>query len=158
MRAHHTWLLAGLALIVGGIAGLALLGSGLLPPGPVGATPAAQGAWIFRTGTAPDGQPIAYSGGMMMAMSCADCHGGDGRGRTTPLFTSPNITYRNLMDPHGMREPDGRRGPRYTDGLIRRAIVHGIDAAGKPLDPVMPRWGVTAQQANALLAYLKTLP
>lgn len=157
-RGRHVLLIVGLAFVVVGIAGLALLETGTLPPGPAGNTPAAQGAWIFQSGADSDGQPIAYSGGMMMPMSCAGCHGADGHGLATPLFTSPNVTYRNLTDPRGMREPDGSRGPHYTDSLIRRAIVQGSDAGGKSLDWIMPRWGLTARQSNALIAYLKTLP
>jgi hypothetical protein len=74
------------------------------------------------------------------------------------MFLSPDITYRNLTDPAGMLEPDGGRGPRYTDDAIRRAVTQGIDAEGKPLAWPMPRWALSEQQWQALLAYLKTLP
>ncbi|MER3404509.1 MAG: hypothetical protein C4289_04535, partial [Chloroflexota bacterium] len=108
-------LVAGLALLAVGLAGLVGLGTlqaGVRPP-PSDAV--ARGAWIYRTGTDVDGRPIPYAGGMMMRLSCADCHGIDGRGLRTPMFLSPDITYRNLTDPAGMLEPDGARGPRYTD-------------------------------------------
>ncbi len=94
----------------------------------------------------------------MMRTSCASCHGLDGHGLRTPMFVSPNITYRNLTDPAGMLEPDGTRGPTYTNDLIRRAIAQGIDAEGKPLDWPMPRWQLTDREWNDLLAHLKTLP
>jgi mono/diheme cytochrome c family protein len=94
---------------------------------------------------------------MMMPLNCAGCHGPDGHGIDTPMFESPNITYRNLTDPAGMREPDGTRGPRYTDALIRRAVTQGIDASGKPLDWPMPRWHLSSREWDDLLAYLKTL-
>ncbi len=148
----------GIVLIAIGIVGLVLLGSGVITPSPSNDTPAARGEWIFRTGAGTDGRPIPYSGGMMMRASCASCHGEDGHGLRMPMFVGPNITYRNLTDPAGMLEPDGTRGPIYTDDLIRRAVTQGIDAEGKLLDWPMPRWQPTDREWNDLLAYLKTLP
>lgn len=150
-------LITGLVLVVLGIGGLALLRAGTLAGSPFGGSATERGEWIFRTGTAPDGRPLPYSGGMMMRMSCAGCHGVDGRGVRTPMFVSPNITYRNLIDPAGMLEPDGNRGATYNDELIKRAIAQGIDAEGNPLDWPMPRWHLADQDAADLLAYLKTL-
>ncbi|MBX5491686.1 MAG: c-type cytochrome [Chloroflexi bacterium] len=151
-------LLAGLITLGLGVAGLALLSAGALGPRAALDEPAARGAWIFRTGTRPDGSPLPYSGGMMMRLSCADCHGPDGHGLRTPMFISPDITYRNLTDPAGMLEPDGSRGSTYTDGLIRRAVVQGVDAEGKPLAWPMPRWRLSEAEWRDLLAYLKALP
>lgn len=74
------------------------------------------------------------------------------------MFSAPNITYRNLTDPKGMIEPDGSRGPTYTDAEIQRAVEQGIGPDGDQLDTTMPRWQLTDQEFNALLAYLKTLP
>ena len=163
MRAQGI-LVTGVVLLAIGIAGLALLAGGLLPiaqalprgEGSAGGS-IARGAWIFRTGADVNGHPIPYAGGMMMPMSCAGCHGPDGHGIDTPMFESPNITYRNLTDPAGMREPDGTRGPRYTDALNRRAVTQGIAATGKPLDWPMPRWHLSSRAWEDLLAYLKTL-
>jgi cytochrome c len=61
----------------------------------------------------------------MMRSGCAGCHGADGHGLRTMMSTTPDITYPNLTDPSGMREPDGSRGPTFTDELIRRAVVEG---------------------------------
>jgi cytochrome c oxidase subunit 2 len=157
MRDQRLLLLA-LALFGVGLAGLLVLGATAPVWRPAAGDAIARGAWIFRTGTDVDGRPIPYAGGMMMRLACADCHGIDGRGLRTPMFISPDITYRNLTDPAGMLEPDGARGPRYTDELIRRAVTQGIDAEGKPLAWPMPRWRLTEQQWQDLLAYLKTLP
>jgi len=153
---HRALLFAGLASLSTGIIGLVLLGSGLLPVA-AGSDAAAHGQWLFQTGTDPGGRPIPYTGGMMMGMACANCHGGDAHGLRTPMFTSPDITYRNLTDPAGMLEPDGDRGPTYTDDLIRQAVTQGIDAEGKPLTWPMPRWQLTDQQWHDLLSYLKAL-
>jgi cytochrome c oxidase subunit II len=151
-------LVAGLVLLVVGATGLFLLGSGVLGQRAGVGTAMDRGAWIFRTGTDLDGGFIPYVGGMMMPMSCAGCHGSGGHGLQTPMFVSPNITYRNLTNPAGMVEPDGTRGAHYTDDLIRRAITEGIDAEGKPLAWPMPRWQLTNSEWEDLLAYLKTLP
>jgi hypothetical protein len=160
----HSLLAAGLVLMAVGISGLVLLATGLLPMDQVlprvdgsASGSVARGAWIFRTATDVNGQIIAYSGGMMMPMSCAGGHGAEGHGSGTPMFEGPNITYRNLTDPAGMREPDGTRGPRYTDALIKRAVTQGIDASGKPLDWPMPRWLLGDREWEDVLVYLKIL-
>ena len=92
-----------------------------------------------------------------MRGGCASCHGSDGRGRTTPTFTAPNITYSNLTDPQGMLQPDGTRAMTYTDAGIRNAVTRGVDPTGARLSQPMPRWQLTDQEWTDLLAYLKTL-
>lgn len=150
---------SGLVLALVGTVGQLLLTTGSLGVMPVDDTPRARGEWIFRTGRHPDdGQPLRYAGGMMMGTSCASCHGTDGRGRSTMMFVSPNITYRNLTDPAGMLEPGGARGHQYTDEQIKRAITQGVDAEGAALAWPMPRWRMTDQELNDLIAYLQTLP
>jgi hypothetical protein len=114
------WLLVGgLALVAVGALGLVLLGAGVLNGPAVGnarAAPSApNGAVIFRTGSSADGRLISFNGGMMMRVGCAGCHGVDGHGLQTPMFISPDITYRNLSDSAGMREPSSDRGPTYAD-------------------------------------------
>jgi hypothetical protein len=148
---------AGLTLLALGVVGLALLNAGVLVPRVTRGSAVARGEWIFRTGTDLDGRPIPYEGGMPMRMACANCHGVEGHGLRTMMFVSPDITYGNLTDPAGMVEPDGGRGPRYTDDLIRRAVTKGIDAEGKPLAWPMPRWPLADREWQDLLAYLKTL-
>jgi hypothetical protein len=150
-------LFVGLTLLAAGIIGLVLLSARVLVPRVTRSGVVARGEWIFRTGADLDGRPIPYEGGMPMRMACASCHGVDGRGLRTMMFISPDVTYRNLTDPAGMIEPDGGRGPRYTDELIRRAVVEGIDAESTPLAWPMPRWLLTDREWQSLLAYLKTL-
>lgn len=127
---------------------------------PGGSTdPLALGRRIFESGIGTDGQPIVRTGGSgMMTSGCASCHGWDGHGRRTMMFTAPNITYANLTDPAGMLEPDGSRGPTFTDALIRRAVVEGVDADGEALSTSMPRWQLSDQDWADLLLFLKTLP
>ena len=137
-------------------------------PSPLPTGNVVAGQQIFQSGMGPQGQSIPRSAasfpgmlggmGMMASAGCAACHGPQGHGLSTPAFTAPNITYTNLSDPKGMLEPDGSRGPTYTDAEIARAVTTGIDAEGQPLDQTMPHWQLTAQEMADLLAYLKTLP
>jgi cytochrome c oxidase subunit II len=155
----HALLLGGLVLVAIGVAGLVALESGVVGRDAISDSPEARGEWIFRTGTSPDGRPIPHTGNrMMMMMSCAGCHGLDGHGLRTPMFISPDITYRNLTNPAGMQEPDGGRGPVFTDDQIKRAITQGLDPEGERLAWPMPRWRLTNEELDDLLAYLKVLP
>ena len=127
-------------------------------------SPASRGEAIFQSGIAANGNliPRTASGGMMggggmMRAGCATCHGSDGHGRSTPTFTSPNITYGNLTDPQGMLMPDGTRGPTYTDASIKTAVTQGLDPEGSRLEAPMPQWQLTGPEWAGLLAYLKTL-
>lgn len=118
------------------------------------------GELIFRTGTDPSGEPIGTIGGlggMMVDRGCAGCHGSDGRGRATHMFTAPDITYGNFTDPRGMLEPDGTRHETFTDEDIKRAVIDGLDPDGEELDWIMPRWQLSDGQWRELLDYLKTL-
>jgi mono/diheme cytochrome c family protein len=121
--------------------------------------PLALGQRIFDTGVGAGGQPIVRTGGvgMMATSGCASCHGYDGRGRTTMMFAAPNVTYANLTDPAGMLDPNGTRGPTYTDDLIRRAVTQGLDAEGTALSTVMPRWQLTDEDWADLLRYMESL-
>lgn len=150
-------LVAGIALAVALAAVALVVALGSRGSHSSGRTPVALGEWIYRTGTDPNGTPIRFSGGMMMRASCLTCHGTDGHGRTTPMFTSPNITYANLTDPKGMLEPDGSRGPTYADTTLQRAVTQGIDPLGDHLAWPMPQWQLTDPEWSDLLAYLKTL-
>jgi hypothetical protein len=131
---------------------------------PQSGSPAARGEVIFQTGRDASGRVIPRTGtggmmgGGMMGGGCASCHGADGRGRSTAYFTSPDITYGNLTDRQGMVEPDGARGPTYTDAMLKTAVTTGVDPEGGRLEAPMPQWQLTGAEWSDLLAYLKTLP
>ena len=161
MRRRRDLWIAAAALAVAAAAAAVFVVVGLSQR--TGPAPLAAGEAIYRTG-AFDCQPIprtGSSGGMMsggmMAVGCANCHGLDGHGRVTQTFTAPDITYANLTDPAGMKQPDGSRGPTYTDAALRKAVAQGIDPEGSTLAQPMPQWQLTEQEWTDLLAYLKTL-
>ena len=58
--------------------------------------------------------------------------------------------------------PDKTTGlGNWTDDQIKTALTTGMDDKGKPLFPIMPYWlyhNLTADDATAIVAYLRTLP
>ncbi len=44
----------------------------------------------------------------------------------------------------------------YTEALLERAISTGIDNDGKPLNPVMPRWRLSARDLHDVATYVYT--
>jgi cytochrome c oxidase subunit 2 len=117
-----------------------------------------NGERIYYTATSNSGKPIISSIGTTMAMhgmmSCAACHGADGkggRGRTMMwTFDAPDIRYSTLTAVRGNETP-------YTDELIKRAITQGVDADGKRLEPPMPVWRMSDSDLSDVLEYLKSL-
>jgi mono/diheme cytochrome c family protein len=96
-------------------------------------------------------------GGMM---TCASCHGPDGRGGRVQMmmhvFETPDIRYQTLTAEE-MENEEEEAHPPYTDEDIRRAITQGIEPNGEPLDWPMPRWTISDKDLDDLLEFLKTL-
>jgi hypothetical protein len=67
-----------------------------------------------------------------------------------------DIRYARLAEAHH-DEGDAPAHPGYTDTLIKRALSEGVDPSGRELDWTMPRWQLSDEDFNDLLAYLKTL-
>jgi mono/diheme cytochrome c family protein len=165
-------LLAALALVAGTTLIAAIFfrpGTGFAPGIPrrlplFGRSYISNGERIYFTGTSESGPPITAEMQGMHRMgagqlACASCHGPDGRGGTVRMmmgdFEAPDILYSTLTEEeHG--EEHEEHLP-YTDETIRRAITHGLDPAGEPLDWVMPRWDMSGDQLDDLLDFLKTL-
>lgn len=166
---NRGWL-PGVLLIVIGVLGLWFLSSPAGPPGWVGGSLPLRGGFssngerIYYTGTSERTGRIPFEGGpMWLSMhggGCVSCHGPQGRGGFPVVMGTkipPDIRYSALTgeDKHEGEEHEDH--PPYTDETIKRAIVRGIDPAGKPLDWTMPRWYMTDADLNDLIAYLKRL-
>ncbi len=109
--------------------------------------------------------------------SCVNCHRPSGYGTseggnyvppiTGPVLFEKRTANRNRMfkelyqevQPPGfwarVRQP--RIRPAYNEPLLARALRKGDDAAGRPLDPIMPRYDLTDTDVANLTAFLKGL-
>jgi ABC-type branched-subunit amino acid transport system substrate-binding protein len=123
---------------------------------------AARGRRIYQEGASPSGPAIvALIGGETEVpaalLACANCHGPDGRGSSEGGIYPSDLSWAALTKPYETVRPDGRRRPPYTEALVSRAITMGIDPAGAPLHPAMPRYRLSLADAADLIAYLKRL-
>jgi mono/diheme cytochrome c family protein len=107
-----------------------------------GAAGSTLGPWADPSGNAATGQKLFEA-------NCSVCHKSNGKGgvklgdATSADLDSPALEARYHQD----------------DKLMSRAILDGIDEEGQQLDKTMPRWRgqLTPQQADDLVAYMKTL-
>ncbi len=93
-------------------------------------------------------------------IGCVACHGAEGKGGYViwpSLKMAPDIRYDSLVKEEHVHSGKTDTHPRYSDELIKRAITEGINAAGKSLDPVMPRWKLSDRDLGDLLTYLNQL-
>ncbi len=101
------------------------------------------------------GDPPTETPGTLMA--CASCHGEDGKGKPEGGVVPSDITWEALTKPYGVTHSSGRTHPLYTEKLLVRAVSMGIDPAGNKLHVAMPRFQMSREDINALIAYLKRL-
>ena len=158
----------GLALLVLAVAACGPLGRGV-------GRYASNGERIYFTGTSANGR-ISYSGGSfgggmmggrgMMGsgqLACADCHGRDGRGGQhvmhMAVMDAPDIRWSTLTEAeHGDHgDEDEMEHPPYDEETFKRAVTQLLDPGGNSLEPAMPRWRMSDQDLDGLMAYLKTL-
>jgi hypothetical protein len=126
-----------------------------------------NGERIYLTATSDRGTNITYtdgpssgmmgggsSGGMMGAngnLTCASCHGADGRGSVHTMMgmqtmNSPDIRWSTLKS-------------EFDAEKFRLAVTKGQDPDGhKQLNKYMPRWKIGNDDLADLITYLKTLP
>jgi cytochrome c553 len=130
----------------------------------------ALGQRIYREGIRPSGETLTAVGSAQIQRSgkdaaCVACHRRSGYGATEGQFvvrpiTGPALTHEQTL---AVRSPrvKARLGsslrPPYTEATLARAIRTGIDTAGKPLNPVMPRYALGDEEVKALAAYLFSL-
>lgn len=122
-----------------------------------------RGKTIYLTGESPDGEPITAVMGESRievpaaTLPCGNCHGRDGKGNPEGGVTPTNLTWSALTKPYGVRHETGREHPPYTVPLLKRAIAMGFDPAGNELHAAMPRYRMTIEDMNALIAYIRRL-
>jgi hypothetical protein len=126
-----------------------------------------NGERIYYTATSSSGQPINYSGSirMMHTITCANCHGQDGKGGRVHMmmwnFNVPDIRWEHLTEEEHHEEQDieeeHEEHPPYTEETLKLAITKGLNPAGEPLDKEMPRWYMTEPDLDDLVDFIKTL-
>jgi ABC-type branched-subunit amino acid transport system substrate-binding protein len=122
-----------------------------------------RGKEIYQFGTGYNGVPIeALTGDGSVkvpaaVLRCANCHGPDGRGKPEGGIYPSNIRWTELSKPYAITTTSGRERPPYTERLVIRAITMGIDSGGNRLNSAMPKYQLTREEADDLVAYLKAL-
>lgn len=128
------------------------------------------GRSLYLHGRLPTGEPlqgivqgdIPVSGAQI---ACVGCHRRSGLGSSEGGNLAPPVTSRALYAERlplrhelaAAHADNPARRPAYSDATLRRALRDGINAAGRPLDPLMPRYRLDDAQIDALIAYLRTL-
>lgn len=148
-----------------------------------GAKPdASLGERIYREGLLPSGKAVRANvqGDVEVEgtqLNCAGCHRRSGFGSSEGAAFVPAVTgttlysaklqngadnFRRLFQEvqparfrARVREPRPR--PAYTDEALAAALREGVDPTGRTLDPLMPRYRLSEEEARHLAAYLKTL-
>ena len=91
------------------------------------------------------------------AFACANCHGREGTGRAEGGVAPSNLTWPSLTRPYMVTAASGRKHEAYDDHSLKRAISLGLDPAGNHLLDAMPRFRMSMQDMDDLVAYVKRL-
>jgi ABC-type branched-subunit amino acid transport system substrate-binding protein len=117
--------------------------------------------YLKGEGGGGSGEIVAALGGAELELpatsfTCANCHGLRGEGTREGGIQPPPLNWEALT--RTQTSPLTRRErPPYTEATLARAIRAGVDSAGAPLHPAMPRYRMTAEQMADLISYLKLL-
>jgi len=136
---------------------------------------ASQGERMYREGIAPSGEPLRalVKGSAPVpgtAFTCVSCHQRAGFGGRLEGVSIPPVTGPRLFAPRFVSSPElspeerqefhlasDLRRPAYTEASLARVLRTGLDPAGRELLDTMPRYALTDPEAQALIAFLKTL-
>src|SRR6185503_17522178 len=120
-----------------------------------------RGRAIFLRGEVPGKKPLTA---MVVdlevpaaTINCAGCHGRRGEGKTEGGVTAGNLTWSNLTKSYGHTHPSGRKHGAFTESSFTTAVVRGVDPAGNDLVVEMPRYRISIEDMNDLIAYIKRL-
>lgn len=125
------------------------------------------GKRIYREGVLPSGALLtaAGQGGITLRgaqAACVSCHRRSGLGSSEggkvvrPIAGA--MLYRQAEPPAARAPQKGLAGRvPYTDEMLVRAVREGVNSAGRALDPLMPRYPLSTEDARRLVAYLKSL-
>jgi mono/diheme cytochrome c family protein len=130
--------------------------------------PARNGARIHFTGVSERGTAVTSTGatkvggGMMGGygqwLTCASCHGPEGRGGTHVMLmwtmTAPDIRYAALRN---MSELKGRQRPYDIDDFLQQ-VESGRHPDGTEVKADMPRWQMSGPDLADLFTFLKAVP
>jgi hypothetical protein len=162
------------ASFVARVASFCLTLAAILSPGHAAGAPEAEadaGEAIYLHGVLRSGKPLeaVNQAGLKLrgeAAACVNCHRRSGLGSREGRSVIPPIAGRYLFRSraaHGeeleLQYVEGVRDLRapYTDASLARAIREGIDAAGRPLNDLMPHFQLGDADLSALVAHLKSL-
>jgi hypothetical protein len=124
------------------------------------------GRRMYMEGILPSGEMMAatVSGDIEITgeqVICGACHRRSGLGSSEGQEVMPAVTGAVLYQPLRLptRKPPltPELRPAYTDASLKRAIRDGIGADGVALSPFMPRYALTDEELDILLAYLQSL-
>jgi cytochrome c553 len=126
---------------------------------------ARNGERIYFTAVSNRGSQISYTGGpnfggMMMGayLTCASCHGPEGRGGLHQMHMEvmnvPDIRYSALNSMPEMQEGNASYG--LSD--FQKAVEDGEHPDGEQLDSDMPRWRLSDADLQDLYAFIQSLP
>lgn len=119
------------------------------------------GKQIFTKGESPTGVTLeAVMGDTAVPaklMPCSSCHGMDGHGKPEGGVVPADITWGVLSHPKQDDAALSRKRPAYDDASLRRVLREGVDAGGNELEITMPRYRLTDQDLDSLIAWLHQL-
>ncbi len=122
-----------------------------------------RGRKLYFEGTSASGRPVTA----LMSeenievpastVPCAGCHGRDGRGGKEGGVAPSDLSWRSLTRPYDVTSASGRRHPLYDDRSLVKAIALGVDPGGNPLHIAMPRFRLSREEMQDLVAFLHGL-
>ncbi len=130
-----------------------------------------NGERIYFTATNERGERIrtrggpAFGGMITGRLTCASCHGADGRGGTRWIhmqtIEAPDIRWEVLSSgehgDHGEHQGESGEGAAYDAEAFGRAVREGLAPGGHRLSADMPRWEIGDEDLQDLIDFLATL-